>query len=87
MPEVAGHEPHLALFSGETGMEFYERLAQEARDYLNDGGRLLMEVGHTQARTVAGLFERKGWRLVAIHPDLSGVERVVEVIPVFECAL
>ncbi len=86
-PDVEGHEPHVALYGGETGLEFYERLAREAADHLNDGGLLLMEVGHTQAEPVRVLFEKGGWRHEKTVRDLSGIERVVVVRPVFECAL
>lgn len=85
-PEVREYEPEEALFGGETGYEFYERLALEASDYLRDGGRLMMEVGYRQAREVALIFEAQGWHVVEIRQDLSGIDRVVVVQPVFVCA-
>lgn len=87
MPEVAGHEPHLALFSGATGLEFYERLAREAPAHLNDGGFLMMEVGYRQAADVQRLFEDAGWRHERTVADLDGTPRVVVVRWLFECAL
>lgn len=77
--DVANHEPPEALFSGPTGLEFYERLAREAGAILAVGGAMLMEVGHTQAAAVRQLFEAHGWRHIATHPDLAGIARVVEV--------
>jgi release factor glutamine methyltransferase len=85
MPEVADHEPSEALYSGETGMEFYERLARQASAYLLDGGRVFMEVGHRQASSVKALFESEGWRHVQTAADLSGVDRVVEMAVVHAC--
>lgn len=85
-PEVRDFEPSEALFAGHTGLEFYERLAVEAADYLRDGGLLMMEVGYRQAREVTAVFEAQGWNLVEIRQDLSCVERVVVVQPIFACA-
>jgi release factor glutamine methyltransferase len=79
MPEVRDHEPALALYSGESGMEFYELLAAQTGRHLTEGGRLLMEVGYRQAQAVASLFREQGWPEAVLHNDLSGVQRVVEV--------
>jgi release factor glutamine methyltransferase len=87
MPDVVDYEPHVALFSGPTGLEFYHRLSEEAMNHLNDGGRLMMEVGYRQAAVVRDLFERAGWHHVETVRDLSGVERVVVVSWAFECAV
>ena len=84
--EVGEHEPHLALYGGETGLEFYERLAREAPAHLNDGGFLLSEVGYRQAGAVQKLFERAGWSHVRTVADLSGIDRVVVFQHRWECA-
>lgn len=84
--EVRDHEPHGALFSGPTGLEFYERLARETPAHLKDGGLLMLEVGHRQAQDVATIFEKAGWQHQTTRRDLSGVERVVGFRPSFDCA-
>jgi release factor glutamine methyltransferase len=81
--EVRDYEPHGALFSGPSGLEFYERLSVEAAEYLREGGRMMMEVGYQQAREVQAMFEASGWNVVEIRKDLSGVDRVVVVEAVF----
>ena len=85
-PEIRDHEPPGALFAGPTGLEFYERLAREAPDHLQDGGGILLEVGHRQASAVRSIFEDAGWRHETTRRDLSGVERVVGFSWRFECA-
>lgn len=85
-PEVREHEPSTALFSGPTGLEFYARLANEAPNHMEDGGLLLLEVGHRQAQEVIALFEGAGWNHETTRRDLSGVERVVGFRWSFECA-
>jgi len=77
MPEVARYEPAEALFSGPTGLEFYERLAREAPAQMVLGGRLAVEVGHTQAGPVGQFLAQAGWSQIHTVRDLSGIERVV----------
>ncbi|RYG23100.1 peptide chain release factor N(5)-glutamine methyltransferase [bacterium] len=84
--EVRDHEPAGALFSGPTGLEFYGRLANEAPAHLEDGGLILLEVGHTQASEVRALFEGAGWKHETTRRDLSGVERVVGFRWSYDCA-
>lgn len=74
-PGVAEFEPHLALYSGETGLEFYARLAESV-----GGSDLLMEVGDSQAAAVAQLFQQAGFQIVSRHKDLLGIERVIHVL-------
>ncbi len=76
-PEVFEFEPPQALFSGPTGLEFFERLALEAPSHLVPGGVLLTEIGDGQAERVSALFEEKGWNKVVRQRDLSGTVRVL----------
>lgn len=76
-PEVFEFEPPQALFSGPTGLEFFERLALEAPSHLVPGGVLLTEIGDGQAERVSGLFDEKGWNKVVRQRDLSGTVRVL----------
>lgn len=74
MPDVREYEPHVALVGdGLTGT-----VARHALDALRPGGALVLEVGDGQAATVAALLEKLGYEQVAITPDLTGRERVVE---------
>lgn len=85
--EVVDHEPHLALFSGDTGLEFYQRLSVEAPAYLSDGGLLMLEVGYRQAKEVRDLFESAGWEHVETVEDLDRTPRVVMFRHPFACAI
>ena len=84
MPEVAVYEPGLALFSGDTGLEFYERLAREAGHCLIDGGVISVEVGYRQAESVREVFEGYGWTWLETINDLSGTPRVVVAMHSFD---
>jgi len=78
--EVADFEPHIALYAGATGMEFYERMARESKGHLMTGGILAMEVGYRQAESVARLFESMGWKVGEVVEDLQKIARVVVCI-------
>ncbi len=76
-PEVKDHEPTLALSGGEDGLIFYRRLTQTAKDHLNPGGALFVEIGYNQWETVAALFEDNGFEKPTLVHDLAGLDRVV----------
>ena len=54
---VLHSEPHLALFADEDGLAIYRRIAQESKDYLNDGGKIYLEIGYKQGQSVPALFK------------------------------
>ena len=77
MPEVKNHEPILALDGNRDGLEFYRRIASEAKKYLNDNGYLIFEIGHNQGDEVKRILRKQGFADVMIKKDLSGHDRVV----------
>jgi release factor glutamine methyltransferase len=75
--EVRDHEPEMALTDGGDGLGAYRCIAQEVGTYLTPGGRVLVEIGPTQAAPVAALFEQYGFRQIRVVQDLDGRDRVV----------
>ena len=72
-PEIARHEPRLALDGGEDGLDLVRRLiAQAAATPL-----LALEVGERQADAVVALLAGAGFSAVERLTDLAGIERVV----------
>ena len=51
-------EPHLALFADEVGLAIYRRIAEDAKDYLKDGGKIYLEIGYKQGQSVPELFRK-----------------------------
>jgi release factor glutamine methyltransferase len=78
--EVRDHEPHVALFAGETGLEIYARLVKEAERVLRPGGALVMELGFKTSEPVRAMLG-PNWQDVQILPDLTGIPRVLVARP------
>jgi hypothetical protein len=78
-PDVLKHEPHLALFGGESGDEYYHSLYQTARQW--EVPAVVMEVGdHIQAQRVCKIFDRQGIYKTNIWFDSAGQGRVVVAV-------
>jgi len=81
---VRDHEPHLALFGGPDGLEFYQALVERAEELTQSGrvrkdGAMILEVGHRQAQDVVTLFQNAGYSQCQVHRDLSGIDRCIVV--------
>jgi release factor glutamine methyltransferase len=74
-PEVLKHEPHIALFAGEDGLDDYRFIANNVKPYMKDNTVLIFEIGHLQAKSVAGIFNCAGFQDVSIYKDLGGRNR------------
>ena len=58
---VADYEPHMALFGGEDGLDFYRAIAKNYRKCLKPGGYLCFEFGDTQADDVCHILTENGF--------------------------
>ena len=77
---VIHSEPHLALFADEDGLAIYRRIAEEAKDYLNDGGKIYLEIGYKQGQSVPALFkENFPEKRVRTLKDQFGQDRMVVI--------
>lgn len=76
-PELALHEPAMALTDGADGLSVYRLLAAKAQGYLSAQGRVLAEIGWQQGPAVHAIFSAAGWADVVILPDLDGRDRVI----------
>lgn len=75
-PEVAVHEPRVALFDRGGPCGAYERLAPQARDALRPGGWLLVEIGAGMQARVEELLREAGLEVREASRDLNGIVRV-----------
>ena len=77
MPEVARHEPRLALDGGTDGLAAYRIIAAALPALVVPGGWAIVEVGEGQAPEIASLFAAEGLVPRPSRKDLGGIERVV----------
>ncbi|ADI06910.1 MULTISPECIES: peptide chain release factor N(5)-glutamine methyltransferase [Streptomyces] len=71
-PEARDHDPQLALFSGEDGLDVIRGLERTAHRLLRHGGVVVIEHADTQGGQVPWIFtEERGWADAADHPDLN----------------
>lgn len=77
-PEVANHEPHLALDGGTDGLDAIRLLVDTAPDYLQVGGIWLIEMMAGQGEMVRQLLIEQGsYTDIQIIDDLAGFDRFV----------
>lgn len=76
-PEVRNWEPLIALTPGGDGLEAYRLITAGAARHLTPQGRLLVEIGPTQASAVVDLFEADGFNGITILKDIDGRDRVI----------
>ena len=77
LPHDVQREPHLALWGGDDGLDFYRKLTTDAPQLLCSGGWLVFEIGWKQGEAVSQLMQQQGFVDVAVIQDWQGNDRVV----------
>lgn len=78
LPEsVKDHEPHLALWGGEDGLDFYRAIIQNYKYALKDGGLLAFEFGEGQADAICEILKENGFTVLERTTDYQATERAV----------
>jgi len=76
--EARDHDPHLALFSGQDGLDAIRALAVRAADLLRPGGVIGVEHADAQGESAPAVFVAEGsWEEVRDHRDLNDRPRFV----------
>lgn len=78
-PEVKDHEPGIALFSGEYGLDDYQIIARQIGDYLKTDGCVVLEIGHKQAEAVKKIFTSAGFNKITLFKDLGARDRCLMI--------
>ncbi|MBU3061784.1 peptide chain release factor N(5)-glutamine methyltransferase [Nocardia sp. NEAU-G5] len=76
-PEVADHDPHLALFGGPDGLTVIRPMIATITRLLRPGGVAAIEHDDTNGSGVAALLVATSFEAVTEHPDLAGKPRFV----------
>ncbi|CAK7048951.1 peptide chain release factor N(5)-glutamine methyltransferase [Tissierella sp.] len=74
---VKDFEPRLALDGGLDGLDFYRKITPESKQFLDDNGLLIYEIGYDQGEDVVEILHSEGFNKVSVLKDLQGLDRVV----------
>ncbi|GAA1913526.1 peptide chain release factor N(5)-glutamine methyltransferase [Nocardioides marmoribigeumensis] len=79
--EVRDHDPALALWSGQDGLDAMRVVEATAARLLRPGGVVAVEHADVQGEAAPAVFRATGrWREVADRPDLAGRPRFVTAV-------
>jgi release factor glutamine methyltransferase len=74
--EVVDHDPEIALFAGDDGLDVIRLVEQAAWRLLKPGGLVVVEHSDRQGTSAPAVFG-EGWTEVQDHQDLTGRDRYV----------
>lgn len=74
---VVDYEPHMALYGGEDGLDFYRSIAKNFTAALKPGGYLCFEFGDTQGDDVCRILKENGYTILERTRDYNDRERAV----------
>ena len=74
---VKDFEPHMALYGGDDGLDFYRSIAENYRSALKPGGFLAFEFGMGQGNDVCRILEENGYTVLERTKDFNDRERAV----------
>lgn len=71
------HEPKSALLASEDGLYYYKRIINDAEAYLNQGGRLVFEIGYDQKQRVCELLNESDFKNIKCMKDYNDFDRFI----------
>lgn len=77
MDIVKNNEPHIALYAENNGLQYYEQILSNCKNYLNDKALIAFEIGETQGEQIKQLAHKYLDCDVAIEKDLQEKDRFV----------
>jgi len=76
--EIKEWEPLEALDGGGEGLDFYRRIFSEAGEHLEKGGKIMVEIGFSQAAAVSEIARGAGFKNIETRKDYAGIERILK---------
>ena len=76
-PSVRDYEPHLALYGGEDGLDFYRSIVRNYKNALKPGGYLAFEFGEDQGDDICEILVNNGFTILERTKDFNETERAV----------
>lgn len=77
--EVVLFEPVVALDGGKDGLNLYRNLLKDGWKFLNPGGVMVLEISPELREGVEYISASKGYRVLGVSKDLSGLDRMIVV--------
>lgn len=71
------HEPKSALLAREDGLYYYKRIIKDAKAYLNQGGRLVFEIGYDQKQRICELLNESDFKNIKCMKDYNDFDRFI----------
>lgn len=71
------HEPKSALLAKEDGLYYYKRIIKDAKAYLNQGGRLVFEIGYDQKQRICELLNESDFKNITCMKDYNDFDRFI----------
>lgn len=76
-PSVVDYEPHLALFGGKDGLDYYRTILKDASLLLKEHGFIFFEIGYNQKEAISALaYHYYPTASVEIKKDINGKNRM-----------
>lgn len=75
--DVKNFEPMIALSGGQSGMDFYNKIIEDSREFLKLDGILIFESGHDQAEDIIFKMKECGFTDIYSKKDIQGFDRMV----------
>ena len=74
---VLDYEPHVALFGGDDGLDFYRQILDEAPQLLKERGMIAFEMGFDQRESMTKeIKERFPNAFIHFEKDLNNLDRM-----------
>jgi len=73
---VKDYEPHTALDGGKDGLDFYRTIAEQSIKHLNKNGKLALEIGYNQGKSITQLLQTN-FIDIEIKNDYSNLPRFI----------
>ena len=74
--EVKDFDPRLALDGGVDGLDFYREIGKNASEFLKDDGRIYLEIGIDQSKSVVECLQ-ENFVDIKVIKDYSGIDRFI----------
>lgn len=75
--DVKNFEPKLALDGGRDGLSFYRRIISQSKEFLENRGMVIFEIGFDQGESVKRMLKDEDFKNIKILKDLQGLDRIV----------